>query len=145
MLVYDNASFEARRYDADGPFVIQIVAKGSVLDTEFAKYNEYFHVETVTIRVNQAVLQAWDKAQYPDDPPEYDYHGLPLDEYNRLRDWRENEYKRRKAEREKRQKEFDKRIQTELGIDTTRESYAISQIVSEFFTIVTMRKLDKIP
>ncbi len=130
MLVFTNADFEAQRNRFDAPLTIQIVSKGSVLDTEM---DEHFLVEATTIRVNHVFLNEWlDTNPMLCYPPER--FGLT-----------EEEYDRKLKKREARRKALEDQVIEDLMIDRTQGSFAMERIVAELFTIVTMRKEPEIP
>ena len=140
MLAKNDTQFEEQQKNLDAEFTIQIIAKGSVVDTQPGwnyernqAVDESFLVETTAIRLNHAALNELLNSITPICYPP-DAYGLSWDEYNAKND-------KRKARREA----LEKRIGDDLGIDMTRGSFAVNQIVAEFFAVVTMRRICETP
>ena len=140
MLAKNDAQFEEQQKSLDAEPTIQIIAKGSVVDTQQGwndersqAVDESFLVETTAIRLNHVALNEWLDSTTSACYPPADY-GLSWEEYNARND-------KRKTRREA----LEKRIRDDLGIDITQGSFAVNQIVAEFFAVVTMRKICETP
>ena len=140
MLAKNDAQFMEQQKGLDVEPTIQIIAKGSVVDTQQGwnyernqAVDESFLVETTAIRLNHAALNEWLNSTTPVCYPPADY-GLSWEAYYAKND-------KCKARREA----LEKRIRDDLGIDMTRGSFAVNQIVAEFFAVVTMRRICETP
>ena len=137
MLAKNDAQFTELEENPEAEFAFQIIAKGSVLDTlTVSKSGQVtdvsYLVETFTIRLNHTALKAW----FDSEPRNYDpdWDGVTHEEGERLN-----------KERAERREAFERRIQEDIGFDGARRGFTVKQIVSEFFAVVTMRKICETP
>ena len=140
MLAKNDAQFEEQQQSLDVEPTIQVISKGSVVDTQPGwndasnqAVDESFLVETIAIRLNHVALNEWLNSKTPVCYPPSDY-GISWDEY-----------KAKNGKCEKRREALEKRIRDDLGIDMTQGSFAVNQIVAEFFAVVTMRRICETP
>lgn len=130
MLVQNDALFMEQEKNPDAEFAFQIIAKGSVVDT-LPEANASYLVETFTIRLNHVALNAWVNSEPRNYDPDWD--GLTQEEGERLN-----------KERAEQREAFERRIQEDIGFDNAR-GFTVKQIVSEFFGVVTMRRIRETP
>ena len=144
MLAKNDAQFLEQRMGFDAEFAFQIIAKGSVVDTQpelgefqadgesYPPLNVSYLVETFTIRLNPVALNEW----FDSEPRNYDpdWDGVTQEEGERLN-----------KERAERREAFERRIQEDIGFDGAQRGFTVKQIVSEFFAVVTMRKICETP
>lgn len=140
MLAMNDAQFMANQ-NLDAPPTILIVSKASRVDVEKGiDCVQEFLVEVTTIRLNCVALWDWTKSDAPSCWPPQDY-GIT-----------QEEYERRKEERDKRREAFHSQIKADLGIDEAwgksceaEGSYTIAQILSDYFAVVTMGQIKEYP
>lgn len=117
----DDANEIYRKND----FAIQVVAKGSFLDSDPGYGGKVYEVETATIRLNHVAMDEWIFAQATNDRECYDA---------------DEEWKQYLAEKKKRAGEFEKKIADALGFDTSMARVNVSQVVSEVFGVAYIRE-----
>ena len=139
MLAKNDAQFVELEQNPDAEFAFQIIAKGSVMDTQTEwnrksrqRVDAGYLVETFTIRLNHAALNAWVNSEPRNYDPDWD--GVTREEGERLN-----------KERAERREAFERRIQEDIGFDGVRSGFIVKQIVSEFFAVVTMRRICETP
>ena len=101
-------------------FAVQVVAKGSFLDSDPGYGGKVYEVETATIRLNHVAMNEWIFTQVTNDRECYDT---------------DEEWKQYLDEKKKRAEEFDRKIADALGFDTSVASVRVSQVVSEVFGV----------
>lgn len=106
-------------------FAIQVVAKGSFLDSDPGYGGKVYEVETATIRLNHVAMNEWIFAQVMNDRECYDT---------------DEEWKQYLADTKTWAGEFEKKIADALGFDTSMASVSISQVVSEVFGVAYIRE-----
>lgn len=102
-------------------FAIQIISRGSFLDNDPGFRGKVYQVETVTIRLNQIALDEYFNGQVYNCRDDYET---------------KQEYQDYLTEREARRTAFKGKIAAAVGYDPAAGSVAISQAVSEIFTVV---------
>ena len=137
MLAKNDAQFTELEKNPDAEFAFQIIAKGSVVDTLTAPRNGQimdvsYLIETFSIRLNHTALRAWVDSEPRNYDPDWD--GVSHEEAERLN-----------KERAERREAFERRIQEDIGFDGARNGFTVKQIVSEFFAVVTMRRICETP
>ncbi|MBQ6205871.1 MAG: hypothetical protein IJK52_02190 [Oscillospiraceae bacterium] len=139
MLAKNDAQFMELEKNPDAEFAFQIIAKGSVLDTQTEwnhksrqRVDAGYLVETHTIRLNHTALRAWVDSEPRNYDPDWD--GVSHEEAERLN-----------KERAERREAFERRIQEDIGFDGAQRGFTVKQIVSEFFAVVTMRRICETP
>ena len=137
MLAKNDAQFTELEKNPDAEFAFQIIAKGSVVDTLTAPRNGQimdvsYLIETFTIRLNHTALRAWVDSEPRNYDPDWD--GVSHEEAERLN-----------KERAERREAFERRIQEDIGFDGAQRGFTVKQIVSEFFAVVTMRRICETP
>lgn len=112
-------------------FALQIIARGSYLDTPFGDETTY-SVEVITIRLNHVALQKWILSEC----------------FNTRNCYEDGEagdaqWKAHKAKQTKLREQWKARVLVALGIDLNPESEGISitQSQSEVFTVVRISRL----
>ena len=137
MLAKNDAQFTELEKNPDAEFAIQIIAKGSVVDTQPEPrkgqiVDASYLIETFTVRLNHTALKAWVDSEPRNYDPDWD--GVTREEGERLN-----------KERAERREALERRIQEDIGFDGARNGFTVKQIVSEFFAVVTMRKIRETP
>ena len=137
MLAKNDAQFVELEKSPDAEFAVQIIAKGSVLDTLTAPRNGQimdvsYLIETFAVRLNHTALNAWVDSEPRNYDPDWD--GVTQEEGERLN-----------KERAERREAFERRIQEDIGFDGARSGFTVKQTVSEFFAVVTMREICETP
>ena len=121
MLVTNNDRFEG----AD--FALQIMSKGSFIDTGTGQPDKAFSVEATTIRLNWVALNEWlssimcNRREVYEDGPAGDA-----------------QWEAHKTEYAERRKTVEGKIITSLGLDPGRGSIMIRQVQSEVFTVLNI-------
>ena len=139
MLVKNDAQFVEQQKNPDAEFTIQIIARGSVVDTQ-TEWSRKSHqlvdvsylVETFTIRLNHIAQNAWVDSELRYYDPDWD--GVTREERERLN-----------KERAERREAFKRQIQEDIGFDEAQGSFTVNQIIAEFFAVVTMRRICETP
>ena len=109
-----------------GDFALEVVCKGSFLDSDPSYGGDVFLIDTIVVRLNHVALNAWLGASIVNEPECYETH----------QEWIEHSEKKARMLREVRYK-----IAALLDIDRSAGSLSITQGVSEIFTVVHIRKV----
>ena len=121
MLITNNDLFER------GVFALQVMSKGSFIDTGTGQPDKAYSVEATTIRLNWVALNEWlasimlNCRQVYEDGPAGDA-----------------EWEAHKAEYEQRRKTVEGKIISTLGLDPDRGSVLIRQVHSEVLTVLNI-------
>lgn len=124
MIAMNNEQFES------GEFAIQVMARGSFVDTACGKNN--FVIEATTIRLNHIALNEWNGSQNHncrecyEDGPDGDL-----------------EWEAHKKERTERFDSWTRKIKNDLGISPDDKGITITQAQAEVFSVVHIWKVTK--
>lgn len=107
-------------------FAIEVLAKGGFLDHDNGYEDKTYEVVTYTLRLNHVALDAYWKSIATQDRLDFEERQEYLDYL---------------AEKNAAKAAFENKIAEMLDVNPDREkqSFAISQVVSEIFTAVTMQ------
>jgi hypothetical protein len=106
-------------------FTIQLIAKGSFVDNSAGSTNTYL-VEVFTLRLNHIAFNEWLLSEM------LSKH----DCFNTTKEWEAH-----KAKYKARRDTVNMKIIEALGIDPESGSVSITQLLSEVFTVIYIRKM----
>lgn len=109
-------------------FAIQVISSGSFLDDSPGCQGKIYLVETATIRLNHIAWQEW----------------LDTRVSNCWKDYETDlEWQAYLSKKERLLKTFNDKIAAAVGYDSAAGSVYVTQVLSEVFTVVHIRKAEK--
>ena len=118
-------AFDSRDFDHP-EFLVQVISRGSFVDTPGGRPPQRYLIHTWTLRLNWYALNSYYDGMSRNPPECYET---------------EAEYQEYKAEKDAKQAAWERQLLEAIGLGSVEKGYSIGQIVSEIFGVTYMEKI----